>query len=339
MSESFVRLRITADNVAVASLRSEDVPSCTHWLLQHVLLSARFVAVTDTDLDFTLLLPSDALSGAPSCVRSSGTRFVAIQIDVGDLGFDVAGVVNSVATPLGLNRVPICYVSTFSTDLFLVPAARLADARRALEADKFRFVDDASPASSSSSSSSSAPAPATAPLNLLFSPPRPAPSPILRSRSDIAAEPHVVLSVLPFTLRMVQLTGDLTRFALHIVRLLCFTARSDRFFSLVRLSSNELSLVVEQDELDLCFPDAAADAQIVLSPLIWRCVLMTSLGTGLEESGVMLRFTKPLADAGVSIFKVTTTQNDYTLLRNTDVDAAFTRLKETFANVEIIDES
>jgi hypothetical protein len=148
-----------------------------------------------------------------------------------------------------------------------------------------------------------------------------------------------VLSVLPFTLRMVQLTGDLTRFSLQIVRLLCFTARSDRFFSLVRLSSNELSLVVEQDELDLCFPDAATDAQIVLSPLIWRCVLMTSLGTGLEESGVMLRFTKPLADAGVSIFKVTTTQNDYTLLRNTDVDAAFTRLKETFANVEIIDES
>lgn len=135
---------------------------------------------------------------------------------------------------------------------------------------------------------------------------------------------------------MLHLRGDLTRHAASLVRLIFFPTRLDRFFSLVRLGAQQLSLVLEQHELDLCFPGIADDPLASLSPIDWRCVLMASLGTGLEESGVMVRFTAPLADAGISIFKVTTLANDYSLLRRSDVAAAFAKLQATLANVEIL---
>ena len=56
---------------------------------------------------------------------------------------DVAGIVDAIASPLAASGVPVLYVSTFSTDIFLVEESRLQDARIALEQTIFEFVDTA----------------------------------------------------------------------------------------------------------------------------------------------------------------------------------------------------
>ena len=69
--------------------------------------------------------------------------FCAVRFHEGDLGFDVAGIVDAIATPLAQASIPVLYVSSFSTDIFLVEENRLEDARVALERSIFEFVDTA----------------------------------------------------------------------------------------------------------------------------------------------------------------------------------------------------
>lgn len=308
----------------------------------------------------TLLIDASALDDAPSAVRELPSEYTAIKIAEGDLDFEVTGVVNCIATPLGLHRVPILYVSTFATDIFLVPSDRLSDARVALEAHQFVFVDrtadddlddsmsslsdskcklfssaglDATSVASASAAAKAASASAAPPVSYA---PRP-------------AQPHIVFSILPFDLRMVRVHGDLSRFATELLRLILYPKRQDRFFSLVRIGSNELSIICELHEVEptfdawvkkhgsACSGDDALPT-VTVSPLDWRCVLMCSRGSGLSEFGVMARFTGPLAESSISIFKVTTISNDYSLLRTNDVERALEKLQATFDNVEIVRE-
>jgi hypothetical protein len=308
----------------------------------------------------TLLIDAAALVDAPNGVRVDPNEYVAIKIAEGDLDFEVAGVVNSIATPLGRSRVPILYVSTFATDIFLVPADKLHDARRALEAQQFLFVDHEGPVAALSDQKSklfsgadhdlTAAAAAAAAPSAAAAKAAAAAVTAAVSYAPPPPQPHIVFSILPFDLRMVRVCGDLSRFATELLRLILYPKRQDRFFAFVRLGANELSIICEQHEVQptfdawlqkhsagACAGDGAPPA-VTVSPLDWRCVLMCTRGSGLSEFGVMARFTGPLAEASISIFKVTTISNDYSLLRTNDVERALEKLQSVFANVEIVRE-
>lgn len=54
-----------------------------------------------------------------------------------------------------------------------------------------------------------------------------------------------------------------------------------------------------------------------------------------DEIGVVARVSKPLADAGLSLFLMSTHDRDYVLLRHSDLDAAITVYKSAgFALIE-----
>jgi hypothetical protein len=307
----------------------------------------------------TLLIDAAALHDAPNAVRVDPNEYVAIKIAEGDLDFEVAGVVNSIATPLGRSRVPILYVSTFATDIFLVPHDKLHDTRRALEAQQFLFVHHEDPAAAPLSDQKSKlfsgadhedtlAAPSAAAVKAAAASAAAPPAPV--SYAPPPPQPHIVFSILPFDLRMVRVSGDLTRFATELLRLILYPKRQDRFFAFVRLGANELSIICERHEVQptfdawlqkhsnsACSGDDAPPA-VTVSPLDWRCVLMCTRGSGLSEFGVMARFTGPLAESSISIFKVTTISNDYSLLRTNDVERALEKLQSVFANVEIVRE-
>eukprot|EP00179_Madagascaria_erythrocladioides_P023103 CAMPEP_0198330770 /NCGR_PEP_ID=MMETSP1450-20131203/17154_1 /TAXON_ID=753684 ORGANISM="Madagascaria erythrocladiodes, Strain CCMP3234" /NCGR_SAMPLE_ID=MMETSP1450 /ASSEMBLY_ACC=CAM_ASM_001115 /LENGTH=159 /DNA_ID=CAMNT_0044035095 /DNA_START=9 /DNA_END=484 /DNA_ORIENTATION=+ len=142
-----ILLRQLRDDVEVYHFGVDELHACAHWLLYLACMArtARaddaFLSLVDTDRELTVLASTSLLADAahanvmlPECVQHERTRWTALLVDEGDLGFDQPGIVSGLATPLAAANVPVMYVSMYSTDVVLVPRARRHDARRCLEA-------------------------------------------------------------------------------------------------------------------------------------------------------------------------------------------------------------
>ena len=96
-------------------------------------------------------------------------------------------------------------------------------------------------------------------------------------------------------------------------------------FSSATRSEHELSLVVEQERV----PDGV---QCDRGWRGWRIAGTFPLATA---TGVLAAVSAPLADAGVSIFVVSTFDTDYVLVKQTQVDRAAALLREHGHVVEV----
>ena len=93
-------------------------------------------------------------------------------------------------------------------------------------------------------------------------------------------------------------------------------ATASNFFSITR-TADELSIVCHQDAV----PEG------VLCERDWRCLRVA--GTmPFSVVGVLASLTAPLAEAGVSIFAISTFDTDYLLVKEADFEKAITELKK-----------
>ena len=115
-----LRLHVLPQPLAVCRL--EPLASVPAWVAGDV------VSVTRTTDELSIVCAADAV---PLGTRVEGP-FRALVVE-GPLDFALTGVVASLATPLADAGVPVFVVSTYDTDLILVPADRVAAAVDALE--------------------------------------------------------------------------------------------------------------------------------------------------------------------------------------------------------------
>lgn len=94
------------------------------------------------------------------------------------------------------------------------------------------------------------------------------------------------------------------------------------FFSLTR-TKDELSVVCPQDQVP---PEAKQSGG-------WRCLKLRG-PLDFDQVGVLKSLTQPLADAGISIFAVSTYETDYILLRANDIKSAISALRKAGHRVE-----
>jgi len=100
-------------------------------------------------------------------------------------------------------------------------------------------------------------------------------------------------------------------------------AVSGILFSVTR-TPNELSIVCPQVNL----PErASADRG-------WRCLMLEG-PFELNEVGVMAAITRPLADAGVSIFAISSYSTDYLLIKEEQLDKAVSALAASGLEVSV----
>ena len=85
----------------------------------------------------------------------------------------------------------------------------------------------------------------------------------------------------------------------------------------VTRTPNELSIVCAQNQV----PDS------VTSSRAWRCLEVAG-PLDFSETGILSALTATLADAGVSVFAFSTFDTDYLLVRQEQLTAATTSLKE-----------
>ena len=97
--------------------------------------TAAAVSVTRTAFELSIVVPADRV---PPEARAEGP-FRAFRIP-GTLDFVQVGVIAALAAPLAKAGIPIFVLSTFDTDVLLVPADRLESAVGALEAAGHRLV-------------------------------------------------------------------------------------------------------------------------------------------------------------------------------------------------------
>lgn len=91
-------------------------------------------------------------------------------------------------------------------------------------------------------------------------------------------------------------------------------------------SQGLLALVQSDDEVSLVCPCDQAPAEAQVEPG-WRCLrVVGSLDFSLV--GILAEVAGRLADAGVSIFAISTYNTDYILVKATQLDSALLRLRE-----------
>ncbi len=129
------RLELVLEPAALAVVRLPADAPVPAWAGLDAPTSAAAVSVTRTAFELSIVAPAERF---PPDARAEGP-FRACRVR-GALDFAQVGVIAALAAPLAAAGIPIFVLSTFDTDVLLVPADRIAAAVGALEAAGHRFV-------------------------------------------------------------------------------------------------------------------------------------------------------------------------------------------------------
>ena len=118
-----LRLTVEPNTLSVSRLGPEEpVPDWAH-------RACGLTSITRTSAELSIVCGSDAV---PDGVTTHGP-FRALTV-AGPLDFSLTGILSGLATALAEAGVSLFAVSTYDTDILLVPASQLDTARTALEA-------------------------------------------------------------------------------------------------------------------------------------------------------------------------------------------------------------
>lgn len=125
-----MRLRFLADNYSVCQLVSDEpIPD---WI--NVKNDGPIVAVLRTQEELTVVAPSHCV---PTGIKSSdGWRCFRV---VGEMEFDIVGVIAGISKVLAESKIPIFSLSTYDTDYFLVANDNCELAQAALTESGYEF--------------------------------------------------------------------------------------------------------------------------------------------------------------------------------------------------------
>ena len=95
---------------------------------------ADFLAIIQTDDELTIIAPTPIV---PDNVKAQH-HFVCFRV-VGDLAFDVVGVIAAISVALAQAMIPILSITTYNTDYFLISKSNQEPARLALMTAGYEF--------------------------------------------------------------------------------------------------------------------------------------------------------------------------------------------------------
>jgi len=122
--------------LSLCTIPEEDVSAAQTALLRTLFATGTeecFISYTELDGELSLISDSGSLCKYNFPVNGSREPWSIIMVDEGPLGFEEAGIVASLAVPLGQAGLPLFYLSTFITDYAFVHKASLPQARKALQ--------------------------------------------------------------------------------------------------------------------------------------------------------------------------------------------------------------
>eukprot|EP01113_Clastostelium_recurvatum_P005402 TRINITY_DN12420_c0_g1_i3.p1 TRINITY_DN12420_c0_g1~~TRINITY_DN12420_c0_g1_i3.p1 ORF type:complete len:331 (-),score=55.28 TRINITY_DN12420_c0_g1_i3:56-1048(-) len=304
----------------LASLPRNQLPSCTHALLKILLFPTsknRFFSVADTDSEVSLVLEESCLSlfgeEASSLLQHSDQTWRAIKYDEGELGFEATGIVSSITQPLAKAKVPIYYLSTYTTDYFLVEDIELSKTIDVLSGSGFKFSEAAQ-----DEGHDAKPMPPTPVAMIAQSPPH-------NNRPEGGAKSQLLITKLPYQLYMSRLRREnFEKVACDLIRMIFYSTIEKRFFSLTE-TPDEISLIFDHDCVSVL---EGAGVSLETCKMSWRALQICEGANWSNESGLLSKFSQPLAEASISIFNFSTYHTDYTLVEDHNLDLSLDKLSD-----------
>eukprot|EP01112_Ceratiomyxa_fruticulosa_P012297 TRINITY_DN3399_c0_g1_i1.p1 TRINITY_DN3399_c0_g1~~TRINITY_DN3399_c0_g1_i1.p1 ORF type:complete len:327 (-),score=52.38 TRINITY_DN3399_c0_g1_i1:35-1015(-) len=305
-----VHLKTLPFKLSLASFNVDILPICTYSLLKLLLFPEskdRFFSFARTAQEISLVLESkDIPLFPPNTLQHSEQIWRAIKVDEGDLGFSSSGVVSSIAYPLSQANIFIYYISTFETDYALIEDKNFGLAMKVLSNSGF-IVDGVEPSKNEQIFEDSS-------------------KPTESTEKDL-----IMIEKLPYELYIARLSKDQVNIqASKIINTIFYRVDENRFFSFTETPS-EVSLILDFKTLS-----SFESSSIENSGTKWSILQIYEGKNGFSESGTLAQFSKPLADAKISIFNFSTNYTDFTLLQEDTVEKSLHVLSETLdvKNVE-----
>ncbi|KAF9972156.1 GATS protein-like 3 [Actinomortierella ambigua] len=111
--------------------------------------------------------------------------------------------------------------------------------------------------------------------------------------------------------------------AIRLLESIFFDTRTDRFFSFTQTDTT-LSMIMD-DETLARFPDHTLNTHAGA----WKLISIGDGPLGFDECGIVSEFTRPLSDAGIALFYLSTFSSDYLMVSDQEFDHAVSCLRET----------
>lgn len=276
-------------DVRLASLRSSHARAALHELAGALFFSdtCRFAAYVDDGEEGSLAVDAACMPQLDNAVVDPDA-FAGVQIFEGETALDMCGVVSQITRCLADTDVPILYISTYYSDIVLVPAAQLDRTLALLQRESPTAGPSAGGAAMCGATLQCAP---TAQL--------------LPSRRNSEASVH--LSPMPSPLRLIRVPDEHRSACTHAAMRALFYDRPG-FCSMTRTSA-ALSLLVSAHAA-AWFP-AGLHHQHTST---WCAVRLSKGAVPLSDSALVAAVAPPLARASIPIYYSSAFDSDFVLV-------------------------
>lgn len=323
-TDTLVELYVLHHKLQICSIQREEISRFTHPLIKISLLEGskpQFFSFTETNQEYTIVIPEEDLEKFPDDIKTSGRIWRALTVSAGAVGaflneLGLAGVskiAKAVISPLAECDISVFCISTYQSDFILVQETDLPDAIECL-GKTFKIFDENHTKIGGPKRG--------AMLHSIFTD-----SNKCREISKQLLYPELdyfVTGIAP---------ADLPRITQTLLELMFFSTKqgNDELQTFFHFSiiDDDVSFILDEESLSRFPPDT------VYHPANrerWRIIHIGDAPLGFEESGIVAKIAEPLATAQISIYYISTFDNDHALVPEEEIENV-AALLEKFKNI------
>ena len=304
-----VELYVLHHKLQICSIQREEISRSTHPLINISLLEGskpQFFSFTETNQEYTIVIPEEELGKFPEDIKTSGRIWRALTVSAGAVGtflneLGLAGVskiAKAVISPLAECDISVFCISTYQSDFILVQETDLPEAIECL-GKRFKIFDENHAKIGGPKRG--------AKLHSIFTD-----SNKCREISKSLFFPELdyfVTGIAP---------ADLPRITQTLLELMFFSTKREnenddklQTFFHFSIIDDDVSFILDEESLSRFPPDTVYHSA---NRERWRIIQIGDAPLGFEESGIVAKIAEPLATAQISIYYISTFDNDHALV-------------------------
>jgi len=310
-----VELYILHHSLQICSIDRENIPTFTHAIIKASLLESsnpQFFCFTETQNEFTIILPENESKFFPEGLQTSGKLWKAITLSAGAIGSivglnelsGVSKIAKAVISPLADCDIPVFCISTYQSDFILVQENDLSRVIECL-GKRFKIFDENH--------------------EKIGGPKRGA---MMHSIFCDSNKHKTVGKPLSYPSVDYYVTGilraDLPRVTQTLLELMFFSTTPPRgneqergaffHFSII---DGDVSFILDEESLFKFPPNTIYQSAAQEK---WRLIKIGNSPMGFDESGIVAKIAEPLATAQISIYYISTFKYDHALVPEEEIE-------------------
>ena len=326
-----VELYVLHHRLQICSIAHENIAKFTHAIIRASLLESsnpKFFSFTETQSEFTVILPENELTHFPDGLNTSGKLWRAITLSAGAIGAivglnelsGVSKIAKAVISPLAECDIPVFCISTYQSDFILVQENDFSDVIECL-GKRFKIFDE---------------------NHLKIGGPKR--GSMLHSIFSDTKKHKRISKALRYQSVDYFVTGlsraDLHRTTQTLLELMFFSTKCSekdkQIFFHFSIIDGDISFILDEDALTK-FPTNTIYHSATQER--WRIIQVGEVPLGFDESGIVANIAEPLAAAQISIYYISTFNYDHALVPEEEIGNITTLLRKYQENGQLVSQT